>query len=166
MTLADFTSSGLVIPRLHGREVASIIQELSQALQREGRVSDWLPFFHAALNREFLVGTNMEMGMAFPHARMAGLKQLSFAFGRSDEPLAWSKRGAHSVRLVFLSAVPPSDSTQYLSLISGLARLAKDPRLLDRIHSAADTFQILEVFDEVKLRVNVPSTLSNKDAPL
>ena len=43
-----------------------VIQELSQAMQREKRVPDRLPFYQAALNREFLVGTEMEAGMRFP----------------------------------------------------------------------------------------------------
>ena len=152
MTLADFTSPGLIIPRLRDQDVASVIQELSQALQREGRVPDLLPFYHAALNREFLVSTDMEAGIAFPHARLPGLKELSFALGRSGEPLTWGTRAARSVRLVFLIAVPATDSTQYLSLISGLARLAKDGRLVEKLHHAQDTFQIFDVLQQIKLR--------------
>ncbi|NOS70392.1 MAG: PTS sugar transporter subunit IIA, partial [Verrucomicrobia bacterium] len=74
MTLADFTSPGLIIPHLRGQDAASVIQELSQALQREQRIPDSLPFYHAALNREFMVSTDMEAGMAFPHARLPALK--------------------------------------------------------------------------------------------
>jgi mannitol/fructose-specific phosphotransferase system IIA component (Ntr-type) len=154
MTLADFTSPGLIIPHLRGHDAASVIQELSQSLQREKRVTDLLPFYHAALNREFMVSTDMEAGMAFPHARLPALKELSFAFGRSDEPLSWGPRAARSVRLVFLMAVPATDSTQYLWLISGLARLAKEVRLVEKLHAAQDPFQILEVLQQVELRTS------------
>jgi len=154
MTLADFTSPGLIIPRLHGHDVASVIQELSQALQREKRVIDLLPFYHAALNREFMVSTDIEAGMAFPHARLPALKELSFAFGRSDETLSWGPRSAWSVRLVFLMAVPATDSTQYLLLISGFARLTKEVRLVEKLHATQDTFQILEVLQQVELRTS------------
>ena len=70
MTLADFTTSELILPNLRGDDVATVIQELSRALQREKRVPDLLPFYHAALNREFLVSSDWEAGMAFPHARL------------------------------------------------------------------------------------------------
>jgi len=160
MTLADFTSPGLIISHLRGQDAASVIQELSQAMQREQYVPDLLPFYHAALNREFLVSTDMEAGMAFPHARLPGLKELLFAFGRSDQPLGWGAKATRSVRLVFLMAVPATDSTQYLSLISGLTRLAKDSPLVDKLMVAQDTFQILEVLQEIKLRTNsMPDTL-------
>jgi mannitol/fructose-specific phosphotransferase system IIA component (Ntr-type) len=152
MTLADFTGPGLIIPRLRGPDVAGVIQELSQVLQREGRVPDLLPFYHAALNREFLVSTDMEAGMAFPHARLPGLKELSFAFGRSDVPLHWGARSTRTVQMVFLLAVPATDSTRYLLLISGLARLARENSLLEKLKSSRDTLQILEVLQQVRLR--------------
>ena len=162
MTLADFTSPALIIPHLRGQDAASVIQELSQALSREKRIPDLLPFYHAALNREFMVSTNMEAGMAFPHARLPGLKELSFALGRSVEPLGWGGRASGSVRLVFLIAVPATDSAQYLLLISGLARLAKDPRLVEKIHAARDTFQMVEVLRQVELRTTSPATPAKK----
>src|SRR5262245_4287353 len=138
MTLADFTSPGLVVVHLRGHEVASVLQELSQSLQREKRLTDLLPFYHAALNREFMVSTDTEAGMAFPQARLPALKELSFALGRSDQPLAWGARSTSAVRLVFLSAVPATDSTQYLALASGFARLAKERQLVERLQSAED----------------------------
>jgi mannitol/fructose-specific phosphotransferase system IIA component (Ntr-type) len=160
MTLADFTSPGLILPYLRGQDAASVIQELAQAMQRERRVPDLLPFYQAALNREFLVSTEMEAGMAFPHARLPGLKELSFALGRSDEPLLWGTRGARAVRLVSLIAVPATEATQHLLLISGLARLANENRLVEKLHAAQDTFQILDVLRRIKLRTNsVPDTL-------
>lgn len=154
MTLADFTSPGMIIPHLRGRDATSIIQELSQAMQRERRVPDLLAFYHAILNRERLVSTDMEAGMAFPHARLPMFKDLSFALGRSDESLVWGTQGKRPVQLVFLFAVPATDTTQYLLLISGLARLAKQDGLLKKLQAAQDTFQILELLQQVTVRKN------------
>ena len=162
MTLADFTSPNLIIPHLRGHDAAAVIQELCQMLQREKRVGDLLPFYHAALNREFMVSTDMEAGIAFPHARLPGLKELSFALGRSDEPLGWGVKATGSVRLVFLMAVPATDSTQYLLLISGLARLAKDHRLVEKLDAAQDSFQIAEVLRQVKLRTSSTPSSARK----
>jgi PTS system nitrogen regulatory IIA component len=138
---------------LRGRDAAGVIQELSSALQREARVPDLLPFYHAALNREFLASTDMEAGMAFPHARVSGLEQLCFALGRSGESLVGRAGGVASVRLVFLLAVPATDATQYLLLIAGLARLSKDARLVDQLRSASDGVAMLEVLRQVHLPI-------------
>ncbi len=150
-TLADFTGPGLMIPHLRGGESASAIKELTEALQSENRVPDALPFYQAVLNREFLAGTAFEAGMAVPHARMAGLGEVSFALGRSERSLRWGAQGAGSVRLVFLMAVPATDATQYLVVISGLARLSKDARLMARLMEASTAAQMMEVLGSVGL---------------
>jgi len=162
MTLADFSTPELIIPELRGRDVPSVIQELSSLLQQERRIPELLPFYHAALNREFLVSTEMESGMAFPHARLPGLKELSFAFGRSSEPLAWGNGGLRTVRNVFLIAVPATDSGQYLLLISGLARFARDRALVEKLRSVRDTFEIFELLRQVPLRNGVPVDLKRQ----
>jgi mannitol/fructose-specific phosphotransferase system IIA component (Ntr-type) len=153
MTLADFTRAGLVVPRMVGRDATSAIHELSLALQREGFVSDWLPFYHEALNREFLLSTDMEAGMAFPHARLAGLRELVFAFGRSDVPFAWGPGMTHPVRMVFLLAVPAA-ADNYLPLISGLARLSENSLVQDALRGATDSGGILAAFRKIELRGN------------
>jgi len=89
LTLADYTSPGLVISSLRAQDAAAVIQELSAALQREGRVSDLLPFYHSALNREFLCSTATEPGWALPHALVKGLETACFALGRSTAPMVW-----------------------------------------------------------------------------
>ena|SRR5436190_7041303 len=165
MTLADFTSPALIVPHLHGHDAAAVIQELSRALHRQNRILDLLLFYHTALNRELMVSTDMEAGMAFPHARLATLKELCFAFGRSDAPLAWGIRLGSAVRLVFLIAVPATDSTQHLALISGLTRLAMNSRLVEKLHAAQDTMQVMEVLNQVELRTGSGPPAVRKETP-
>jgi PTS system fructose-specific IIC component len=151
-TLSDFTNPRLVVPQLRNLDFALVIQELSQLMEQEKRVPDLLSFYEAVLKRELLTNTDMESDMAFPHARLRGLKDLSFALGRSNQPLRWNLGSSRPVRLVFLMAVPENDSFQYLALISGLARLAKTPALLAELHAASDAVQILDVLQQVQLR--------------
>jgi mannitol/fructose-specific phosphotransferase system IIA component (Ntr-type) len=155
MTLAAYTTPDLIIPSLDESDAAVVIRELSQALQREKRVPDFLAFYHAVLNREFLLSTEIEADMAFPHARIPGLSQVSFALGRSAKPLSWTAKSRGSVHLVFLLAVPESDSTQYPRLISSLARFAREGRLMEEIRAAEGSAQIFHVLQQFSLR-NTP----------
>ncbi|MBI4664044.1 MAG: PTS sugar transporter subunit IIA [Verrucomicrobia bacterium] len=151
-SVADFTSEALIVPKLSERDAAGVIQELSRLLQQEARVPDSLPFYHAALNREFLVSTAMDYGMAFPHARLPGLKQLSFALGRSANPIVWGSQATVSIRLVILTAVPATDATTYLSLISALARLAKDAHRLQELHAVQDAAALFAILRQIAIR--------------
>ena len=152
MTLADFTKPGLTVPHLHGRDAAGVIHELSTELQREGCVADWLPFYHEALNREFLLSTDLEADLAIPHARVPEVQRLAFAFGRSDHPVVWGPQITHPVRLIFLLALPLTDREPRLTLISGVARLVANPNLLETLRGAVDSAAIMAVFRNVDLR--------------
>ncbi len=150
-SLARYTRQGLIVPRLRERDTAGIIGELSQALHREGCVPDMLPFYHAALNQELLADSALESGVAFPHARLGGIKRLQFALGRLPAPVIWGARNSWPVRLVFLIAVPATDATSYLHLLASLARLGQQPTTLAELRAAEGPQAILSLLEKVKL---------------
>ena len=150
-TLAGFTEPELLLPRLAGVNAAEIIRELSKAIQRAGLVVAGESFCAAVLKREALANTNLEPGLAFPHARVEGLSRLAFAMGRCVAPVAWGRGTGGSVRLVFLLAVPEGEAMRYLQLLSALARLGGDARLMDRLLAASDAQEMYEVFTLVNV---------------
>jgi mannitol/fructose-specific phosphotransferase system IIA component (Ntr-type) len=151
-SLADFTRAGLIVPQLRERDTAGIISELSQALQRQGAMPDLLPFYHTALNQELMASSALECGLAFPHARLRGVKHLQFAFGRAPQPVVWAAKGGWPVQLVFLLAVPATDAAAYLHLLASLARLGQQSESLARMRSAENAEAILAVLQEIRLR--------------
>jgi mannitol/fructose-specific phosphotransferase system IIA component (Ntr-type) len=148
-TLADFTSFGLIVPELRQRDTAGIISELSQVLQREGFVPDVLPFYHGALNGELLSNSASPCGIAFPHTRSSAIKRLQFAFGRTPQPVAWGANGLCRVQLVFLLAVPATDAAQYLHLLASLARLERQPSMVEALRAATGSEAILEAMERI-----------------
>ena len=152
LTLADYTRPELLVSRLRERDTAGIISELSQVLQREGLVSDVLPFYHAALNHELMANSALECGIALPHARLSGVKQLHFAFGRAPEPVTWGTKSPWPVQLVFLLAVPATDAACYLHLLASLARLGHQPERVAELRAAEDAAVVMAVLEKSKIR--------------
>ena len=151
-SLADYTRPGLIVPHLQERDTPGVVNELTRILHREGRIPDVLAFYHAALNHEFLVNSAMDCGIAVPHARLNGVAQPSFAFGRAAQPLMWGPRPSRPVQFVFLLSVPATDAAGYLQLLSALARMGQRDELLERLRAAPSGGAIFEVFKEVRLR--------------
>jgi mannitol/fructose-specific phosphotransferase system IIA component (Ntr-type) len=148
-----------MLPELRGADVTAILAELSEALQRAARIVDLLPFYHAALNREYLCSTSMNYGFAFPHARLHGLKTLSFALGRSPKPILWGGHHSAPVRLIFLSAVPATDATSYLAFVAALSRLSREPHQVSALLAAPDAKAMLSILQEIKLRPDAKSSI-------
>jgi mannitol/fructose-specific phosphotransferase system IIA component (Ntr-type) len=152
VSLADYTRPTLIVPELRERDTAGIISELSQVLQREGSVADVLPFYHGALNQELMANSALECGLAFPHARLSGVKQLQFALGRAAQPVIWGAKGSWPVQFIFLLAVPATDAACYLHLLASLARFGQQPALLAQLRAAENAQAILAVLEQIKLR--------------
>ena len=71
--------------------------------------------------------------------------------------MQWGSTEGAAVRLVFLSAVPATDASEYLRLLSGLTRLSKQPDLVEQLHNATDSEEIMAVLKQVKLRESSPT---------
>ena len=79
----------------------------------------------AAMERESILSTAMDGGIAFPHVRGVEGGGLTFAMGVSRSGIDWN---GETVNIVFLSAIPVAVSAFYLRLMSGLLKaFAKEP---------------------------------------
>ena len=125
MTLGHFTSPSLLIPQLSNLDQASAINELSQRLQ--------------------------QAGVVFPHARMRGIEQLSFAAGFSKAGVRW--RDGSSVHAVFLVAVPLAETQLYLALVAGLTRLVRTGNCINTLLRSAVPEEILDVLNREEIHV-------------
>lgn len=154
LLVSDYTQEGLLVPGLRERNPAGILNELSQRLHAEGCVPALLPFYHAALNQELLGDSGVESGVAFPHARLGGVRRLCFAYGRAPEPVNWGCKGATPVEFVFLLAIPATDGAQYLHLLASLARLGQQAETLAQLRSATEPREILEILSHLRIGPN------------
>jgi len=152
LRLADYTRPELLVTRLRERDTAGIISELSQILQREGIVSDVLPFYHGALNHELMANSALECGIALPHGRLSGVKQLQFALGRAPQPVTWGSKSSWPVELVFLLAVPATNAASYLHLLASLARLGRQPERVAELRNAPDASALMAILEKTDIR--------------
>jgi mannitol/fructose-specific phosphotransferase system IIA component (Ntr-type) len=137
---------------LRERDPAGIIEELSQRLRAGGIIGDVLSFYQAVVNHEFLSNSALPAGIATPHARSAQVGRLTLAVGRTSEPVVWGVEESWPVEYVFLLAVPPTDASNYLSLLSGIAGFGRQPEMLARLHTAADAAAISDLLKQVCVR--------------
>lgn len=159
-TLADFTSPALMVPNLKGQVPAAVIAELCSALQEGEGLSDSEAFCESVMARELMSPTAISPGFALPHARLAGLPNLSFALARSSKPLAWFGENSVRVQVVFLFAVPEAQAKTYLNVISAVAKLSQNPALVRELMRAPDGRAMFEVLKHAPLRQPRSATLA------
>jgi mannitol/fructose-specific phosphotransferase system IIA component (Ntr-type) len=151
-TLADYTSPGLMVPELRSNVAAGVIAELCSLLQRQGRLNDSAAFYEAVMRRELLSTTSFGSGWALPHARLKGLRQLSFALARSSQPLVWFGESGFRPQTVFLFAVREEEVKTYLDVIAAVARLNQNTALLEQLLHAPNGKTMFGVLEQIPLR--------------
>ena len=100
----------------------------------------------AALERESILSTAMEGGVAFPHVRGVEGGGLTFALGVSRDGIDWD---GEKVNLVFLSAIPVAVSAFYLRLMSGLSKTFAKEANMKAVMEANDPAALWRVLQKV-----------------
>ena len=135
--ISRFSAEELMVCDLDGTRDEAIAK-LAAAMEQHGFISSAENLTTAALERESVLSTAMEGGLAFPHVRGVEGGGLTLAMGVSKKGIDWD---GEKVNVVFLSAIPVAVSAFYLRLMSGLAKsFAKESSqkpLLDAKDSAA-----------------------------
>ncbi len=117
--ISRFSAEELMVPNLKGTTPAEAIEELARAMESHKFIANADSLISAALERESVLPTAMEGGIAFPHVRGVEGGGLTLAMGVSQKGIDWF---GEKVNIVFLSAIPVAVSAFYLRLMAGISQ--------------------------------------------
>ena len=136
--ISRFSDESLMVADLGAVSREEAISKLAQAMEDGKFITNADSLVSAAMDREAIISTAMEGGVALPHVRGVEGGALTLAIGVSKEGIDWDGEEVH---IVCLSAIPVAVSAFYLRLVSGLAQTfaKKDARdnLLKSVDSVA-----------------------------
>ncbi|NOY80381.1 MAG: PTS sugar transporter subunit IIA [Kiritimatiellaeota bacterium] len=131
---------------------ADIFRELATPLDADGIVTDLDRFVFDLEQRERQITTQVEQGIAFPHARSAVARSLGLTVGIASEPGLVFSETREPVRLLFLIAVPAFAPTAHLPLLQRLAAFAHDPTRTQRLLACRTPGQIASTLARFKFK--------------
>ena len=117
--ISRFSAEELMVADLGAVTREEAIAKLAEVMERGKFIANADSLATAALERESILSTAMEGGMAFPHVRGVEGGGLTLAMGVSKSGIDWNGEKVH---VVFLSAIPVAVSAFYLRLMAGLAQ--------------------------------------------
>ncbi|MBA4387972.1 MAG: hypothetical protein C0404_08320 [Verrucomicrobia bacterium] len=125
--IARFSSHTLMIPKLESEDKEGIIRELAYKMENEGFVDKAEKLVQMALEREAIISTAVDNGLAFPHVRGVEGGGLTLAMGLTSKPLSLNSLDKNQTRIVFFLVIPTAASAFYLKLLSGLTEAFMKP---------------------------------------
>jgi mannitol/fructose-specific phosphotransferase system IIA component (Ntr-type) len=146
-SLFRFTDTSLLVPRLATCRHESIIIELAERLEGAGRIGNCPMYVDAVLAHEELASAVFD-DVAFPVAHSKTVKELSFAFGITPQPLRWRTVSSPVVSMVVLIAVPFAEEVGYLSLLTSFCDFLKNKTVIARLKHCERAEEISEIFSQ------------------
>ena len=138
--IARFSAPQLMIPNLKATNRNDAILELANAMQDARFVDDAGKLVTAALERENVLSTAVENGLAFPHVRGIEGGGLTLALGTSPKGIKFDD--GHTSKIIFFLAIPTAVSAFYLRLVAGLSETFLKPSNRSSLVSASTQEQL------------------------
>ncbi len=144
--IARFSSLSLMIPRLGSSDRDKVIEEMAMKMEAEGFVDNGAKLADTALDREAILSTAIDHGVAFPHARGVEGGGLTLALGINPKGIRFDPAERTLTHIVFFIVIPTAASVFYLRLLSGLAQTFSKKDARDKLLASKtpeDLWQVL-----------------------
>jgi fructose-specific phosphotransferase system IIA component len=146
MRLIDILKPENIKVPLEAHSKTEAISELVNVLAKNGTVTDAKKVLDAVLERESTRTTGIGNGLAIPHGKCTGTKDLVMAIGKAGTPIDFQAIDGRPVTLIWLLASPPDKTGPHIHALARISRLMTIDKFRQAL-TAASTAQ--EVYDAI-----------------
>lgn len=120
--------------------IASLVSELDV---------DHKVVYEAIMQRERVISTGIGIGIAIPHAKIAGIEEFNVVIGIvQHEGINWDAIDHLPVKLIMLICGPDDRHREYLQLLSELTKKIKQESVRQALFSAKNREEVVKIFQE------------------
>lgn len=150
MILTKYINTACILPEMNAKNKADALKELTHVLFEKKKMHDSMgPAMDQIMARESTESTGIGRGIAVPHARVPGMKQMACAVGRIPHGLDFMAVDRTPVHLIFLICYPPSEQTAYLNFIATVAKLLSNQNHLNDMLQAEDAESMFSILERI-----------------
>lgn len=148
MRITDMLKKTFIIEELKATTKCDVLSELASIFPREDLAADFDGVINVLLEREKLGSTGIGEGIAIPHGKVSGLRDLIVSFGRSAKGIDFNAMDGKPVHLLFLLLAPENSAGQHLKALAKISRMLKDQSFRQRLMAAGSQDEIYRAIVE------------------
>jgi mannitol/fructose-specific phosphotransferase system IIA component (Ntr-type) len=134
------------------------LNEVARLLDGHPEVTNFQGFYNELLARERLDTTCLGNQIALPHARTEHVQRIVLAVGRSEQGVHF-ENGNQTVKLMFVLGTPKSNPGDYLSVVSALCKILKDPANRDALFRADTPAAFIQAIVSAEEKLLAPAAV-------
>jgi len=141
-----------------------VLMDMLRLLARRHNITDVDGAFKAVLEREKDMPTVVAPGMAMPHARIEGIRDIVVSVATSRQGIVYdSRRPDERIKLLVLTLAPKASPGAYLQAIACVAGICRDPSTAQIVASLPTADQVWSFFDKGGVRPRGPKPRDGVD---
>jgi len=148
MMLTEILQPTCVKVPVESTEKEAAITELVDLLDANGLLSDRDVALDAVLTRERAQSTGTGAGIAIPHGKCNGVKELVMALGIAHEPIEFGSIDGKPVTILILLVSPADQTGRHIQALARISRLMLNEQFKQRIEKAASAEEVYELLDD------------------
>jgi fructose-specific phosphotransferase system IIA component len=143
--LLKLIRTNCIVMNLKGETKEDIIAELVQQLAYRGKLDDYNLVLHDVLQRENIMSTGMDRGIAIPHAKTEGVKETAVAIGIKKTGADFGSVDGENTRIVILVVSPLKKHDRHIQFLAAIATIFKDKDTVEKVINAKTPADIVEM---------------------
>ncbi len=148
MLLSALTRPDLIFVDLPGADGPTVLRAFAERVVEAGVVDDADLLYRRLLEREKLGSTALGHGVAVPHCKIEGLREVVVAVGLFRKGIDFEATDGEPVRLLFLVVSPSASPAAHLQSLAAISRWVRGDHHVERVLALADPQAIFDLLDK------------------
>jgi fructose-specific phosphotransferase system IIA component len=145
MILTQILQPTCVKAPLASGDKETVISELVDLLADSGQLLDKDVVLEAVLVREQTRSTGIGSGIAIPHGKCAGVKELVMSIGIAKDPIDFDSIDGKPVSIIILLASPIDRTGPHIQALARISRLMLDEEFKTSLETASSAEEVYEL---------------------
>lgn len=139
-----------IIMKLKGTTKEEVLEELLDSLYASGKIIDRKQALTSILEREEIMSTGMQKGIALPHTRTEGTNRIAVAIGLKKDGIDFDSIDNLPSKLIFMIISPSNHISPHLQLLSGISSHLSSREAVEKLLKCQDRREIIDFFKTKK----------------
>ena len=139
---------------LKGTTKEQILQEMVMLLANSGAVRNWETVLADVRERENIMSTGMQHGVAFPHGKSDAVTHTCVALGISRNGVDFDSLDGEKCKVFVMIVSPKKTSSPHMLLLSSMSYILRDEKNVEELLKCPDAKSLFEKMKEFAARKN------------
>ena len=149
-SLMKILSKNVISTDLHAENKDEVLEELVWLLEKSGKVLDHKEVLADIKAREKIMSTGLENGIALPHAKSNGVKDICVAIGVKKDGIDFGAMDEKKSKIFIMIVSPKTSGAPQMQAMAAVTGVLQKTDGIEKILSAKSSQEILRLFTEIK----------------